>query len=378
MLKRLSSLFIVFLLFGCKNSSTEVILPADATISSNIQYAKGFTIQKSEGFTEIIVNKPWPGSDRSFKYLLLEQEIRDIDKEGYDAVLSIPVKSIVVTSTTHIPSLEMLGVEDHLIGFPNLDYISSEKTRRLVAAGKIKELGKNEDLNTEILIENQPDVVVTFAVEGQNTAVSTIERAGIPVIYNADWTETHPLGKAEWIKFFGVLFGQEEMANKEFESIEKEYLNAKALASQSDAQPTVLSGAMYKDVWYLPQGDSWAAQFIEDAHGLYLWGDREGTGSLALNLESVLEKAQDAEFWIGPSQFTHYDQMLEANAVYGEFDAFKNRNIFTFTLNKGATGGVIYYELAPNRPDLVLKDMIKILHPELLPSYELFFFSPLE
>ena len=119
-------------------------------------------------------------------------------------------------------------------------------------------------------------------------------------------------------------------------------------------------------------------KFIEDANGTYLWGDREGTGSLALNVESVLERAQFADYWIGPSQFTHYQQLLEANAVYDQFEAFRNKTIYTFTLKKGATGGVIYYELAPNRPDLVLKDLIKILHPEFLPSHELYFFSPLE
>lgn len=378
MLKTVSFLLIFLLVTGCKNPTNEKTTSHSNTLEGSIKYATGFSIEKSDGYSVLTITNPWPGSDETFRYLLLPKENTSIDKEGYDAVLQIPVQSIVVTSTTHIPSLEMLDVADRLIGFPNLDYISSEKTRTRIDEGQVKELGKNEDLNTEILIENQPDVVVSFAVEGQNTTVATIERAGIPVIYNADWTESHPLGKAEWIKFFGVLFGKETQASDVFNTIEKEYLSAKELASLAEASPSVLSGAMYKDIWYLPQGDSWAAQFIDDANGTYLWNDREGTGSLALNVESVLEKGQNADYWIGPSQFTHYDQMLEANKAYGEFDAFKNRKIYTFTLNKGATGGVVYYELAPNRPDLVLKDLIKILHPELLPSYELYFFSPLE
>jgi iron complex transport system substrate-binding protein len=139
-----------------------------------------------------------------------------------------------------------------------------------------------------------------------------------------------------------------------------------------------MSGAMYKDIWYLPQGNSWAAQLINDANGNYLWNDSEGTGSISLNLESVLDKGQTADFWIGPGQFTSLNQMTENHSVYGEFNAFKESNVFSFTNKKGATGGVLYYELAPNRPDIVLKDIIKILHPELLPTHELYFFSHLE
>ena len=379
MQKSLPIIFLLFILLGCKNPSANNEVSVPTTEENPIKYAKGFEIQDFEGYSELKITNPWPGSTKTFSYLLKNKDASlSLDETIYDAVIEVPVERIVVTSTTHIPSLELLEEEASLIGFPNLDYISSEKTRERIREGKVKELGKNEDLNTEVLIENNPDVVVTFAVEGQNSAVKNLERAGIPVLYNADWTETHPLGKAEWIKFFGKLFGKEAVAEQRFDLIEKEYLTAKSMASQADERPTVLSGAMYKDIWYLPQGNSWAAQFIEDANGYYLWRDREGTGSLALNLESVLETGQEADYWIGPSQFTHYDQLLEANPVYGEFKAFKEKEIYSFTTKKGETGGVIYYELAPNRPDLVLKDIIKILHPNLLPSYEPYFFTPLE
>ncbi len=135
---------------------------------------------------------------------------------------------------------------------------------------------------------------------------------------------------------------------------------------------------MYKDIWYMPKGDSWAARFIEDANGAYLWKSSKGTGSIALNIESVLENGQQADFWIAPGQFTTKAQLLEFNEVYGAFDAFKNNKIFSFTTKKGATGGVLYYELAPNRPDLVLKDIINILHPTLLKEYQPYFFEVLK
>jgi iron complex transport system substrate-binding protein len=281
----------------------------------------------------------------------------------------------VVTSTTHIPSLEMLKVDESLIGFPNLDYISSEKTRNRINEGFIKELGKNEDINTESLIDLSPDAVIGFAVDGNNKTFNTVKNTGIPVIYNGDWTETTPLGKAEWIKFFAAFYNKEELANQLFSEIETEYVKAKKLALKASSTPTVLSGAMYKDIWYLPQGKSWAAQFINDANGDYLWKDSEGTGSHSLNLESVLEKGEHAQIWIGPSYYTSLSQLKEAHSVYQQFDAFKNNQVYSFTNKIGETGGLLYYELAPNRPDIVLKDMIKILHPELLPKHNLFFFD---
>jgi iron complex transport system substrate-binding protein len=215
-------------------------------------------------------------------------------------------------------------------------------------------------------------------LDGSNKSLKTIEKTGIPVLINADWRETHPLGKAEWIKFFGALYNKSKEADAIFKTIESGYLETKKLAQNVTQKPTVLSGAMYKDVWYLPHGESWPAQLIKDAGGHYLWADTKGTGSIALNIESVLEKGQDAQFWIAPGQFGSYNKLKEANPVYASFDAFKNKKVYTFTSKKGATGGLLYYELAPNRPDLVLKDIVYYLHPELVPEYTPYFYTPFE
>jgi iron complex transport system substrate-binding protein len=163
-----------------------------------------------------------------------------------------------------------------------------------------------------------------------------------------------------------------------FDSIEKEYNSVLELAKKTKSQPTIFAGAIYEDQWFLPQGDSWAAYFLKEANGNYLWKDSKGTGSLALSFESVLEKAQNADFWIGPGQFTSIQEILDKNPNYIHFKAVKNKNVYSFSTKKGTTGGVIYYELAQNRPDLVLKDIVKILHPEVLSEHELFFFEKLK
>jgi len=375
-----SFLFLSFLILiiSCKEIQESPSIVQDINHTPKIEFAKGFDINYHDGFKVITLKNAWPESEKVFKYALVEKGVQLVSPEKYDAIVTIPIKKIVVTSTTHIPSLEMLGVDETLIGFPNLDYISSEKTRERIHGGFIKELGENEAINTEVLIDLAPDLVVGFAVDGNNKTLNTIKKTGIPVVYNGDWTETSPLGKAEWIKFFAAFYDKEEEADRLFHEIKTQYQDAKVLAQQAEIIPTILSGAMYKDVWYLPQGNSWAAQFIADANGDYLWKDTDGTGSLSLNLESVLEEGEHAMIWIGPSYYTKLDQLKEAHAVYQEFDAFKNNQVYSFTNKKGETGGLLYFELAPNRPDIVLKDLIKILHPDLLPDHEFYFFGKLE
>lgn len=343
-----------------------------------IRYATGLSIQKHDDFSIVTVSNPWPTSDKKYTYILHKKSAKIPDSLQKYAAIQVPIKSIVVTSTTHIPALELLEVEDKLVGFPNTDYISSEKTRTLIETGKIREIGNNQSLNTEVLLDIQPDVIIGFGVDGEKKTYDNLQQNGLKILYNGDWTEQHPLGRAEWIQLFGVLFGLEEKADQVFKTIEKDYLAAIKLAKKVTLKPTILSGAIYQDQWYLPQGKSWAAQFLDNAGGNYLWSATEGTGSLSLSFETVFETAQNADFWIGPGQFTSFEELEKANPNYKHFKAVHNKNVYSFSSKKGKTGGVIYYELASNRPDLVLKDLIKILHPELMKDYELYFFEKLK
>ena len=376
-------LFPLLLLAGCR----EAVKPGEAA-ESKIQrtwtptYAKGFSITYAEeGVAYLTIKNPWPGSERDFRYALVPREQLvgfSAQTDSLDGVVGIPVQRLILTSTTHVPSLETLGLERRLVGFPGLDYISSPKTRKRIEAGSIVELGGNEQLNTERVLSLDPDLVVGFGVSGAPSSYQALEASGIPVVYNGDWMEEDPLGKAEWILFFGFLLGEEESAQSAFEKVEKAYQQAKALAARASESPTVMSGALYRDVWYLPGGDSWAARFIRDANARYLWKDVPGSGSLSLSLESVLERGSEADYWISPSQFTSYTEMARANDHYRQFASFRGKEVYTYALSRGPKAGLWYYERGPGRPDLILKDLIYWFHPGLLQDYTPEFFKPLE
>ena len=371
--------FFLFVIFfsGCKKNK-ETSTKRITSAKNYVEYARGLEIYKYQGYSIVKITSPWPEADENFTYVLQEKNGIIPDSLKQFTTIQIPIKSIVVTSTTHIPALEMLGVENTLVGFPNTDYISSEKTRKRIDSGKVREVGTNETLNTEVLIDMAPDVIVSFGLNNSNPTLDNLQKSGLKIMLNGDWTEQSPLGKAEWLKFFGALYGLDSKASTIFSEIEKEYANALALAEKATSKPTVLSGAMFQDQWYVPQGDSWAALFLKDAHSNYLWADSKGTGSLPLPFETILEKAQNAEYWIAPGDFSSFKQMSDSNPHYSEFASFKNKKVYSYSINKGAKGGILYFEWSPTRPDWVLKDLIKIFHPELLPKHKLFFFQKLE
>lgn len=371
-------ILLIVLAFPLMQCKKEVNQQKNNIPKNEIQYAKGFSILNHEGYSVITVSNPWPKANKSYTYILKEKNGIVPDSLNQFPVILVPIKNIVVTSTTHIPSLEMLGVEKTLVGFPNLNYISSEKVRALIDAKKVKELGANQALNTEVLIELQPDVIIGYGLDNNNPTLDNLQKNGLKVLLNGDWNEQSPLGKAEWIKFFGAVYGKQELANSLFSKIEKDYLQTLEIAKRGTSHPTILAGDMYEDKWYLPQGTSWGCQLLKEAQGNYLWAETTGTGSLSLSFETVLVKGKNANIWITSGQFGSLQEMLDANPHYAQFKAFQNKNVFSFSGRKGKTGGVLYYELAPNRPDIVLKDIVKILHPELLTGYKPFFFEKLK
>lgn len=375
-------LIIFFAVLACNTKKEKWSHVAENSQKELIRHATGFSISvHSPAITVIKVNSPWPEAKVPFSYALIKKGYnlpQSFDSTKYDAVIRTPVQRVIATSTTHIAALEALSADSSLIGFPNTAYISSKRTRKRVDKNLIRDLGKNESINTELALNLTPDVIFGFSINSQNNTYKTLQESKIPIVYNGDWVEETPLGKAEWIKFFAAFYQLQKRGDSIFNTIENNYKEAKKLALSAKERPSVLSGALYKDVWYLPGGKSWAARFIEDANANYLWKNNDLSASLALSVESVIEKGLQADFWISPSQFTSYEELMDANQHYLRFKAYKEKKIYTFARTRGATGGLLYYELGPSRPDLVLKDLIHTFHPELLEDYEPFFFKPLE
>ena len=363
-------------IFSCqKKSNLKTIDTASDQYSSSVKYAKGFDLLHYKGYKKLIIKSPYPDAED-------QQEIILIDKMNLDGAsqngLPVPLQRLVVTSTTHVPMLEILGAEEALIGFPNTDYISSEKTRKRIEEGLVTDLGNAQDFNTEVLLSLQPDALIAFSMVSGSNMYQTIEKNGIPVIYNGDWLEETPLGRAEWIKFFGALLDKNTQADSIFSEIENSYLEAKSVALKAAEQPTIMSGVLYKDQWNMPAGESFTAQLYKDANTEYLWKDSKGQGSLVLGLEAVLEKAEKADFWIGSGYYTSLEELNKANSHYQKFESFSKGNIYSFSNRRSENGGVEYFETGPLYPHIVLKDLVKVTHPELLPGYQPYYLQKLD
>ncbi|MBN3582744.1 ABC transporter substrate-binding protein [Algoriphagus aestuarii] len=366
---------LIISIFSCKKTekktdfATEVIQP---------KYANGFTLERGEGFWKVEVLKPWTGAEKTFSYLVLDENSSQPEGD-FDAVIQLPVSKVILTSTTQIPHLDMLGDTDKLVAFPNLNLISSKATRTRIDLGKITDLGSGPSANPEMVIDTNPDWIMISTLGDDLRYLELLKAANVPAVINGEYVEQHPLGRAEWIKLTGVLLGNYEQAKAEFEKVENSYLEAEKLTSTLlvEAKPTVLSGVMYQDIWYAPGSESWGAKILENAGGEYIFSDQKGTGSIQLNYEFVLDRALESDFWIGSADFKDLETMGSSEPRYKAFDAWKNGKVYSYTQKRGETGGLEYFELGYMRPDLILKDLIKILHPELLPDYELYFYEQL-
>jgi iron complex transport system substrate-binding protein len=372
-------LFTILSLLSCKKErNTSNSKKNNTSFTSLIKYAKGFDIQVFDTYKKLIIKSPYPGAENQQEFILVDSSTINRQLFKDQKLLIIPLRKIVTTSTTHVPMLELIEEENSLIGFPHTEYVTSLKTRKLIEKGLIHDIGNEQEFNTEILISLKPDAVIGFSMGNTTKMYNTIEKNDIPVIYNGEWLEETPLGRAEWIKFFGALYNKDKEADSIFLEIETQYNSAKEIAKKSKTVPTILTGVLYKDKWNLPAGESFTAELYKDANTNYLWKESKGQGSLILSFEAVYEKARTADFWIGSGYFTNFEELASANDHYTQFDAYKSRNIYTFSKKRGENGGVIYFELAPVQPHIVLQDLIKIAHPELLPGYIPYFLEKLD
>ncbi len=358
---------IVFVFTQCSKKAEEKIVS-----SVDIKYAKGFSVKKDGDATWVTVNYPYQGATASYTYLLVKRGASAPQHSPDIQVVEVPIETIVCTSTTHIPHLDYLGVTDKLVGFPSTDYISSEKARARIDAGFVKDLGVDKGMNLELLYTLKTSMVMGYTMSADLGQLKKIEEMGIPVIINGEYLERDPLGRAEWIKFTSLFFGKEKVADSVFNMIETEYNATRDKLAAIEKRPSVLYGTVYGDAWFMPGGENYASRLLKDAANNYLWASDSTHGWLEISFEAVYDKAKDADLWIVGS-FDTFEELKAADQRYALFKPFKTQEIYNYNARKGAKGGNDFLELGYMRPDLILKDLAKIGHPDMLPEHELFF-----
>lgn len=319
------------------------------------------------------VTYPYPNAKQGYMYLLVPRGEEVPTHAANITVIRTPVNRMVCTSTTHIPLLDYIDETDKLIGFPTTDYISSQKMRKRIDEGKVVDLGVDSQMNMEVLFTLKPDFVMGYSMSNDLGQLKKVQELGIPVILNSEYLEENPLGRAEWIKFMALFFNKEKQADSIFSHIETEYLRTQNLAKKVNQKPTVMSGIVYGGTWFLPGGKNYAGQLFADAGLDYLWSNNPSHDWLELSFESVFAKAKNADLWIGVGTFETLDELKAADARYANFKPFTNGLVYTYNGRKGIKGGSEFLELGYLRPDLALKDLVKIAHSELLPDYVLYF-----
>lgn len=343
-----------------------------------LSYATGFVVKPLTDHARLVeVRYPYPSATKSFSYLLVDRGTEVPSHDQDVPVIEVPIRSMICTSTTHIPLLDYLKESNRLVGFPHTDYISSKPMRARIDSGFVKELGHGETLDLEAIATLKPEVLMGYTMSADMGQLKKIQQLGIPVIINSEFLEPHPLGRAEWIKFMALFVGKEKMADSVFAAIESSYLEVQKKARTVSNKPTVLSGVVYGDAWFMPGGKNYAAQLLEDAGCHYLWSDNPSRDYLRVNVEEVFSRARDAQLWIGASDFRSLQELAAADQRYTLFKPFQNKMVFTYNARLGSKGGNEFLELGYLRPDLILKDLVAIAHPELVTDHPLFFYAKL-
>ena len=337
----------------------------EALSSDRIQYAQGFTVQRFDTYTMVEVRDPWDSTRLLQRYLLVDRTKSVPGGLPKGTIVKVPVKDIVVYTSVHAAIIDQLHEINKVIGVCEPRYMDTPAIQEGIQAGRIADLGEATSPNIEKMIEIGAELVI--ASPFQNSSYGPVEKIGIPIIEGADYMEAFPLGRTEWIRFYGLLFGKEEMADSIFKETEQAYLSLKNLTVNIDKRPTVLSEKKFGSSWYIPAGDSYMAHLFEDAGADYMFKDLPGAGSTPLAFETVFDKAIHADIWLvkyNQSSEMTYNDLRSEYTPYENFDAFKKQRIYTCN-----TGIVPYYEEFPLHPEYLLKDLIWIFHPELVPGY---------
>jgi len=341
--------------------------------------AAGINIEYHNHYKVINITNPWRDAGVAFQYLLVQCGAPAPD--GFEAglIIEVPVQTVVAMATTQLPHLDELGELDRLVGVDSFQYVNTSSVRQKIEAGELVEIGFGATVNVEAALDLNPNLVMSYAMGlPDSDAHPLLLEAGIPTVLNAAYMEVSPLGRAEWIKFTAAFFNKEARANEIFAAQQSRYNELAALTAGVAERPTVFTGIVRGNTWRVAGGGSYFAQYLVDAGANYLWAADESTGSIPLDFELVFERAADADYWLNTSTWQSLAEVLAADERYAEFAAFQNGRIYNNNARLNENGGNDYWETGVTHPELVLADLIKIFHPDLLPDHEFIFYHPLQ
>lgn len=373
-MKAILYIFTLLFTFSCTQPKDELQSEKGEEL---ITYSQNLSIEDYGDYYKVKVIQPASSDSSFFTYILFRGNKNKPEVEA-DEYISIPVSKVICMSTSHLPPFTALEESQSLVGFPNTQHIYEKKLLNLLKSGDLQDVGQKNGINIEKVLSLQPDLMMAYTMGSSMEQLKPLQKSGIPVLLNSDYLENSPLGRAEWLKLTAVLLDKQIVGDSLFRVIKKNYQEIKNQVAGIEPKPSVMTGLMYGDVWYVPGGESYAAKFIEDAGGHYLWSSNQKTGSLELSFESVLTVAKEADFWIGAASFSSLENLKNTNEKYSLFDAYNSHNVFSYTKRVNENGANDYLETGYMRPDWILKDYVNLLHPNLLEDTSLTYFQPLK
>lgn len=333
---------------------------------------KLLAIEERDGYTLVTVNDPWKSGQTLHRYALVPRN-NPVPAGLDDATLvKVPLRSVVVYSDVYARPIVELGCGNAIAGVLDAQYFKTPQVVDGLKAGNIADCGSSMSPSTERIVSSAPEAIFLSPME--NGGYGAIGNMGIPIIEMADYMEATPLDRASWIEFIGLLFGKKEQADAIYSQVADDYDEIKALARKADKHPAVISEYAINGVWYVPGGKSYKAALYADAGATYPWAGDQSTGSLSLDFPRVLDKGKNADFWL----VTVYGQKLDRKSMLAlyphndQFRAFANHGVYYVD---SATSGI--FEETPFHPERLLREYVKLFHPELLPDYSLRYYKPM-
>ncbi len=370
--------FLIFgflmMLLGCKQNPGD-----EASEHDKSKNAPGFNLREINNGFLLEVTNPWQGAQNvNFRYVLLEKGQKTPDKYQDLPIISIPVEKVVVMSTTHIGMIDKLGKLSSINGISGRNLMSNSDIIKGLEKGTVVDVGYDQGVDVEKLLDLSPDVIFTYGVSNEGAAwVRKMKNAGINVVYNADYLENTPLGMASWLRFFGAFYNEKPKADSILKNIESSYTALAAMADTVSENPRVLTGLPWKGTWYMPGGNSYMVNFIEDAGGVYPLSDHLGRENRPMDIEAVYNVFHNADIWINAGSAAGLSEISGEDARLARIKAFKNNKVYNNSGKLSASGGNDYWESGPVNPDIILKDLIHIFHPEIFPAHQLVYYKHL-